>query len=171
MRTDITKETLQAAIDELGDRQKIAERFRLNAHGVRYYAHKFRLELPSMIRRIKTGIDGQQQVYAWLRLQGFETFQADYNAKYDILCNGKKVEVKTAEYVNGGWSVNIHRHGILNESDVDLYVLRLEGGPLFKYAIHLIIPAPVGKLRINITPRSLLTRYARHYNRLDLLSN
>lgn len=91
---------------------------------------------------------------------------------------GARLEFKasTWSYETGQWSFNIHRHGKLDESQVDFYVLRLESTGIAKAflgqaAIHLVIPAPIGTPTIFITPRSLLTRYAKYFNQVEQIRN
>ncbi len=90
---------------------------------------------------------------------------------YDLLVGEKhRVEVKVcARRTDGFWFFNIHRHGILDESSVDAYILRLEQVPEFKCALHLVIPAPIKRSTVTISLRSLITRYARYYNRFDYI--
>lgn len=90
---------------------------------------------------------------------------------YDLLVNWNRVEVKVCPFLKNKneWQFNIHRHGSLDESMVDVYILRLEKVPGFKAAIHLVIPSPIGQKVVHISLRSLLARYGRYYNRFDLL--
>jgi len=121
---------------------------------------------------------GRESVYAvaaWLEAHGFKVKRLPTSGPndlpYDLLVNGeKRVEVKVCfRRDDGNWKFNIHRHGILDESNVDVYVLRLEGVPDFKAALHLIIPAPLGSMTIAISLRSLITRFGRYYNRFDFI--
>ena len=93
-----------------------------------------------------------------------------YKAPFDILANGYRVECKVSSYnklpYGWGWSFNIHRHGILNESQTDFYVLKLCNVPGFIYAIHLVVPAPIGIPVVIISLRSLLTRWGKYFNLL-----
>jgi len=87
--------------------------------------------------------------------------------KWDILVDDRwHVEVKTARPrdIDGRptWVFNIHRHGILDESKVDLYVLRLEKVPYSKAAIHLLIPSPLRVFTLEVSFRKLLNGFGRY---------
>lgn len=118
---------------------------------------------------------GREAVYAvaaWLGAHGYPvSIQKEHTSPFDLLCAGKRIEVKVSPRrpSDNIWFFNIHRHGIMSEGAVDVYILRLENVPDFKYAIHLIIPAPIGKATVQISLRSLITRFGRYYNRFDLL--
>lgn len=88
-----------------------------------------------------------------------------YTAPFDLLIDSSlRIEVKTSQMqiVKGvpGWRFNIHRHGSVNETKVDKYILRLEGVPYTKAAIHLLVDAPIVTPTIKISLRSLLDRYS-----------
>lgn len=112
-------------------------------------------------------------VIRWLDTKGLKFEAAGFHSPFDGLVNGKKVEVKSANPHAGRlhttWMINIQRNGKLNEREVDFYIFRLSGVPEFKNAIHLVVPAPLGKYTVAITMRSLLTRWGRFYNRVDFL--
>lgn len=85
----------------------------------------------------------------------------DYYAPFDLLIDGThRVELKTAQpSMHRGkphWRFNIHRHGKLVEN-CDFYLFRLEKVPFSKAAIHLVVPAPIGKKTIIFSFRSLLS--------------
>ena len=106
-----------------------------------------------------------------LYTKGFKPKRAAYNSPWDVSCGDARVEIKASVFNGKHWLFNIQRHGKLNEGLVDFYILRLENSPtLFgKYAIHLVVPAPLKTQTIVVSPRSLLTRYAIHFNRFDLI--
>lgn len=117
----------------------------------------------------------EDKVIRWLKARGFEVVAT--KGPFDCVINGKRVEIKCADlgsYIQPGnysahWSFNIHRHNKVDESQVDVYVFRLDGVPGFKSAIHLIIPAPLNTKNIHITFRSLMTKWGQFFNRFDLL--
>ena len=118
------------------------------------------------------GREGVYAVAAWLGNSGYPAaIPKRHTSPFDLLCAGKRIEVKVSPRrpYDNKWFFNIHRHGILSESEVDVYILRLENVPDCKAAIHLIIPAPIGKPTVGITIRSLITRFGRYYNRFDFL--
>lgn len=117
------------------------------------------------------GINSVYVVAALLRQYGYKAeICSSYTSPYDLLVNGKRVEVKAcARRESGDWSFNIHRHGVLDESQTDVYIFRLENVPEFSYAVHLLIEAPLETPTINISLRSLVIRYGRHYNQFGLL--
>jgi hypothetical protein len=111
------------------------------------------------------GAAGELRVYQLLRRYGRKVQMGRYNEPFDILVDdSKRIEVKTCPSVNlrgrTAWCFNIHRHGTLDENNVDAYILRLEGVPEAKAALHLLVKAPLGVKRVNITLRSLFDRYA-----------
>lgn len=122
------------------------------------------------------GRKAETKVATLLGKMGCSVKACSYDHPFDLMVNGRRVEVKAAmpslregKYQYTVWHFNLHRHGVLSESLVDFYVLRLDGVPDFKAAIHLVIPAPVKRKTISITLRSLIMKYAQHVNRFDLL--
>lgn len=108
-----------------------------------------------------------------MKRYGLNPIIEPFNCPWDVTCNGKRVELKAASFTKNFWRFNVHRHGRMNESPVDFYVFRLEAAPailLGKAAIHLVLPAPLETPTVAISPRSLLTRYAKYFNRFDLIS-
>ncbi len=118
---------------------------------------------------VKNSLVSERNVVNWLRLKGFPDARSmNYDSHYDIYVNDKRVEVKVAKAQkdrqnHSVWRFNIHRHGVLKETGVDAYILRLEDVPEFTYAIHLILPAPLGVMSVSITMRNLITRYAKYF--------
>jgi hypothetical protein len=124
------------------------------------------------------------KVRAWLNAHGIKAYAAGYHDAFDFRTEyGDNVEVKWCALIKSAkgrvaewkWQFNIHRHGVLDESQVDFYVLRCEPGPAKEFlgenAFHLVIPAPLGVKVMVITPRSLLTRHAKFYNGVGQLKN
>lgn len=120
---------------------------------------------------VKNSFVAERKMISLLRvkLPNGGTRQMDYKSPYDVVCCGKRIELKTAGFLEDHWQFNIHRHGKLNEASTDVYILRLEGVPGFKAAICLIVPAPIGQPTISISLRSLLTRWSRFYDRFDFI--
>jgi hypothetical protein len=110
--------------------------------------------------------------YQWLLTRCRGTKRAKYGDPYDAIYKGCRIEIKCSEFDGKKWRFNIHRHGKLKEHEVDVYVLRLEGCKIFggKAALHLVLPAPIGSPTVQITLRSLFSRYAQYFNRLDLIN-
>ena len=89
---------------------------------------------------------------------------------FDMLVDGRwRVEVKAAQSQRQGtgghqpvWKFNIHRHGKVEETDTDLYILRLENVPFCRYAVYLLFKAPVKAPTITISFRSLLNGRGQH---------
>ena len=120
------------------------------------------------------GVKAVKNVAMLLRNHGYDVkFMPSRGtpSPYDLLVNFRRVEVKVCPLSGsrGQWQFNIHRHGVLDESMVDVYILRLERVPGFKAALHLVIPSPIGQRVLIISLRALLARYGRYYNRFDLL--
>jgi len=114
-----------------------------------------------------TGKNGQIRVWQWLANHGIDATYAKYQDSYDLIVGHLHIEVKTAHFSRGLWRFNIHRHGKLKEGEVHWYILRLLGVPGFKSAIHLVIPSPIGTPNVQISIRSLVTRWGRFYNKVD----
>ena|ERR1700679_1917299 len=117
------------------------------------------------------GLVCQRQVTAFLRRYKFSVHEQQFHSPFDLLVNNKRIEVKAAGFdtTKKFWLFNIHRHNVLDETNVDIYILRLENVPGFTYAIHLIIPAPLGVFNVQISLRSLLTRWGKYFNNIDAL--
>ena len=105
----------------------------------------------------------QRSVRAWLGGYGISSEPTHYNAPYDLLTsNGLRIEVKASGYEREmrRWSFNIHRHGVLDEGEVDFYILRCESGFATEFlgtsAFHLVVPAPLGMPTLRISIRNLL---------------
>ncbi len=126
---------------------------------------------PRLARRAAWNRD-ELAVCSWLQRRGLRPERSGYGDPHDIICRktGMRVEVKSAKLSHGFWKFNIHRHGKLNESQVDAYILRLNGIPFSKNAIHLILPSPLRRYTINISLRSLLTIYAKYFNEFKYLN-
>ena len=111
------------------------------------------------------GAGGNESVAQLLRYRGYRVEASSYLCPFDLLVNGcVRVEVKRAAFSRNRWVVNIQRHNGLNEQGVDIYIIRLEKAPGLPCATHLIMKAPLGKPTVTITFRSLLTKYAKHFN-------
>ena len=116
----------------------------------------------------------ETKVQNQLRYRGVDSTRQSFASEYDLLtAGGQRVEVKYASFrrltKDGrmGWKINFHRHGVLNESDVNWYVTVLDADSvrLFgKAVLSLVIPAPIQKTTIQISPRSLVSRWAGFVN-------
>jgi len=115
----------------------------------------------------------EAKVKTWLKRRGIDSTADGYKSDYDLLtANGLKIEVKYSAFITKldgwqGWSLNAHRHNILDEGSVDWYVAVLGGDPsgLFgKALISLVIPAPIETKNLQISPRSLVSRWAGYVN-------
>lgn len=128
----------------------------------------------------KHGTEVQQEISYWVacrisRLYGFrvpvETV-LPYNYKFDSLINRKRIEIKCGKIQSYGiWKFNIHRHGKLDESSVDFYVIRLEDVPFVRHNwIHMVIPAPIGVSTLAIGMADLIEgKYARYIDAVHLI--
>jgi len=108
------------------------------------------------------GLDGELRVRALLEANKHKV-SLKHKGPFDLLIDGViRAEVKTCGgAIRSGrdyphWFFNLHRHGVLNEEEIDIYILRLENIPDFSYAIHALIKAPIKKLTLNVTLRSLI---------------
>lgn len=116
---------------------------------------------------------------SWLRSKGFSSLKTAYNCPFDLLVNGKRVEVKESRaqtVIEGGrqriiWKINIHRHNKLDETQVDIYIFRLLGFPEFTSGLYLLLKPPIRSKTVRISVRSLIQRYAVHIDKTELLEN
>lgn len=105
------------------------------------------------------GVNAERYACNILRAKGFSVKTMRYKSPFDLLCNGKRVEVKVARLNSRlNWSVNIHRHGQTDEKNVDVYIFLLDLRHLGKKKpLALIREAPVGSATVNFSLDSLLT--------------
>lgn len=123
------------------------------------------IPLDELARTIKNGdtpfgIGCQKQVANILTRRGLHVQEQPYNAPFDLLVGGWRIEVKAARLrkVKNGqflWTFNIHRHGDLDEN-CDAYIFRLEGVPHQSNAIYMFFRAPLRVKVFSISMRSLL---------------
>lgn len=115
------------------------------------------------ITRQELGRDAEYNVYALLLANKRSCEMQRHSAPFDLLVDGWAVEVKVAQFqLRKGkptWQFNIHRHGRVQER-CDFYILRLEGVPYSKAAVHLLLRAPLCRPTISVTFRSLISKYS-----------
>lgn len=124
----------------------------------------------------KVWYQAQVRVRQWLKLKGINTEHASYYAPFDLYTSrGTRIEVKYAPFsvrpkpmaLNGeqaAWWFNIHRHGKLDCSAVDFYILRCDGSPELETvglnaAFHVIIKSPIEKKTLCLSLRTILRDY------------
>lgn len=124
-----------------------------------------------MVSRHKLGVGAEKQVANRLSYKGYFVRRMPYNSAFDLLVEDKRVEVKCARPgQDGQWVINIHRHGKLDESKVDVYIVRLEGIPGHKKAaLHLLFPAPLNVHTLKFSFASLLRDYQGQIDNWQLL--
>lgn len=110
------------------------------------------------------GLIGEDRVKALLMGPSYQrsVIRCPYKCPYDLVIDGLRTEVKCAAPRKDGeygiaWQFNIHRHGMLSE-DTDIYILRLEKVPYSGCAMHMLLAAPIGKLTVLVSMRSLLNQ-------------
>ena len=118
--------------------------------------------------------DAETKVQNQLRYRGVDSKRQSFASEYDLLtAGGQKIEVKYASFrrlkTDGrmGWQINFHRHGVLNESEVNWYAAILDAdstGLFGKAVLSLILPAPINKTTLQLSPRSLVSRWAGYVN-------
>lgn len=108
------------------------------------------------------GKDGEKIVESWLKFKGLSVSRSKYNSPYDLLVNGWRCEVKTASLneEKGVWFFNIHRHGKINELEVDFYIFALQGVPYCEAQIYIIKKAPLEFSTFSASVRSLITQHS-----------
>lgn len=117
-----------------------------------------------MAKPQETGFGGEYSLLATLKRHGFNCQHMGVYNPFDVLVDGKiRIEVKSASMNrHGEWKFNIHRHGVLDESEVDFYVFRLDGIPHHPNGAHLMAKAPLGTKVFRVSIRSLLTGVHNH---------
>src|SRR6266516_3377400 len=118
--------------------------------------------------------DAEIKVPNFLRYRGIASTRASFASPYDLLtAGGQRIEVKYAGFrrltKDGrmGWKINFHRHNVLDETEVNWYaaVLDADSTGLFgKAVLSLVIPAPINKTTLQLSPRSLVSRWAGYVN-------
>ena len=117
---------------------------------------------PNPREGVEFGIGRQNLFKSILIAHGRTVHSAPYRSPFDFLVDdGLRIELKSARMqLRVGkppyWFFNIHRHGKLNESTTDWYVLRLEGIPFHANAIHLAVRSPIGHPTVLLSIRSLI---------------
>ena len=111
----------------------------------------------------------------WLRQHGIKSTRQSFAAPIDLLTEaGLGIEVKFASFrtlnkkkKQKGFTFNIHRHNRVDERDVDFYCLVLgpdREGFLRKTFTVLVLPAPLNRRTLSVTPRSLLLKFGGRLN-------
>lgn len=115
------------------------------------------------------GHSAETTVINRLKYQGIDTRRARVKAPFDILADGKPVEVKAARYSDGQWVFNIHRHGAMPNFPIHAYVLCLADFPSYDQLITLVVPPKIKGYTVNINPRTLLRKWAKYADRWDVI--
>jgi len=115
------------------------------------------------MRKQKIGLRAEKRLATFLSgFYGRVISRASYASPFDLLIDGHRAEVKCAALQKKGkhrtWKFNIHRHGVLSEQQTDFYILRLEGVPYSKYAIHMLLRSPIRRKVVEISVRALLNQ-------------
>lgn len=117
------------------------------------------------------------QVRMWLHKNGVDSEKQKHQCPFDLLTsNGIRIEVKyspmhVARDGSMSWNFNIHRRNRMNEGHVDFYVLRCEGIKSLGLgaSFNLVVPSPINALTVNISPRNLISRWAKYFNAVHLI--
>jgi len=83
-----------------------------------------------------------------IRARGAKIYLARQRENFDFWVNGRRVEFKTARPTQTKrqspyWQFSLHRHGKLNESDIDFYVVCFEEIPYMQKNFYGAVQAPV----------------------------
>lgn len=122
----------------------------------------------------------QTDLVAWLTRNDVPAYLAGHTAPFDIYTNkGMRIEVKASAFRevkqdSWGWFFNIHRHGVVNNDNVDAYILVCLPDQMLEIVglrsiIRLIVPAPITELTISISLRSLLLYWGGTVDNFDFL--
>jgi len=114
------------------------------------------------------------KVRAKLSSAGFVSISKAKGRESVLIIDGLRVEVKQSSLSSGKWwKVNLHRHGVLDESDVDAYLLLLNGVPGVAggMSLYLIIPAPQNVKGLAISFSSLMRQWRDNIEAWKLLKD
>ena len=114
------------------------------------------------------------KVRAKLSNAGFVSISKAKGRESLLIIDGLRVEVKQSSLSSGKWwKINLHRHGILDESDVDAYLLLLNGVPGVAggMSLYLIIPAPQNVKGLAISFSSLMRQWRDNIEAWKLLKD
>jgi hypothetical protein len=92
------------------------------------------------VKKPNIGRMGEEISLTWLMRNGFVPRPMRARSPFDILCEQRRLEVKTSPEKDGYWHFNIHRRGVLAESTCDAYILVMLGDPTLMY----VVPSPIG---------------------------
>jgi carboxypeptidase C (cathepsin A) len=107
-----------------------------------------------------------------LKNAGFSEIKSAKGRPSVLIVDGVRVAVKQANLSNNLWKFNFHVHNELNESDLDAYLLLLNGVPgCGAMALYLILPAPIGVKGIWISFSSLMRKYRDNIEAWKLLKD
>lgn len=113
------------------------------------------------------------KVRAKLSSAGFVSISKAKGRESVLIIDGLRVEVKQCSLSSGKWwKINLHRHGILDESTVDAYLLLLNGVPgCGAMALYIVIPAPQNVKGLAISFSSLLGKWRDNIEAWGLLKD
>jgi hypothetical protein len=96
-----------------------------------------------------------------LQRENFKSINPAKGRSDTLNIDGALVDVKLAKPMKSGkWMVNIHRHGELDESGVDAYLILLSGVPgNDSMLLYLVLPAPVNRPVFAFSTSSLIRIY------------
>lgn len=105
---------------------------------------------------------------------GFESVRREkkrHKNRFSIIVNGVNVEVKIARANRQGkWKVNIHRHGLVDETGVDAYLIILRDVPgNGLMPLYLVFSAPVSTQTFEFSFSSLMRQYKQNIDAWDTL--
>ena len=121
---------------------------------------------PSPFRESPTLVAIRSKLYS----VDFTKVKATPGRSSSLSVDGVTVEIKTASGSGGKWRVNLHRHGKLDESGVDAYIIQLLNVPgAGRTPTYLTFPAPLGRKTFAFTVSSLMKLYGSRVEDWDLL--
>ncbi len=118
-------------------------------------------------RGVKHGLNSEKVVRRLLENRGFVVTQRKHSL-HDMVLNGHfRVEIKSClgnlngqgGYERMWWRFSLSRKD-REEVHVDGYIFRLENVPGIPGAIHLFKKAPIGRRRLAMSLRALITQYS-----------
>jgi len=150
--------------------QEFCSKSKMKPRSAQVLLRKLGIKLPSIDRPPCPSQD-EKKAANWLVSKGFKPIFQPYRRSYDLIVNGKRVEIKSARPRNWKWRVNIHRHNHLDESKVDVYIFSLYNFPGGKSGLHIIVPSPVKRSTMSFTVRSLISKWSRYVNAFEFLES
>lgn len=152
-----SKQRLLSAMKGCETLEKLSKKLGLTVNSARTLCR--RCDVSSLPLASRAHGTGEVAIIRWLERNGLKPKIEKYKSLYDATVNGWHVEFKSSQYskLHRTWTINIHRHGIMNESETDYYIVRLIGIPdIPRWSVFFILKAPIKRFVVVVSLRSLV---------------